>query len=93
MRKTGKAIVLHEKDNVATMLSDVNIGDEIEVVFQKKKKLIIKALNNIPFGHKVALKDICEGEQIFKYGEVIGVAIKEIHKGEHVHIQNLKSTF
>ena len=92
MKKICKALVLHEKDNVATLMEDVNKGEEIEIAFQEKK-LRIKAMENITFGHKVSLRDIHKGEQVFKYGEVIGVTVKKIHKGEHVHIDNLKSAF
>ena len=92
MKKVGRAIVLHERDNVATMLNDVDSGEEIEVISQYGT-FKIKALNRIPFGHKVSLRVIREGERVVKYGEVIGVAVKNIQKGEHVHIHNLKSMF
>ena len=91
MRK-HRAIVLNEKDNVATMLSDVKRGDYVEVVFQGRS-WTIKALKDIPFGHKIALKEIHEGEHVIKYGEIVGVATKEIRKGEHVHVHNLRSAF
>jgi len=91
MKKT-RAIVLNEKDNVATMLNDVRRGDDVEVVFQGRS-WVIKALSDIPFGHKIALKDIHEGEYVIKYGEIVGVARKEIRRGEHVHVHNLRSAF
>lgn len=42
-------------------------------------------------GHKVALCDIASGEDVIKYGYPIGVAIKEIKKGDAVHTHNLKT--
>ncbi|MDD2417874.1 MAG: altronate dehydratase family protein [Oscillospiraceae bacterium] len=42
-------------------------------------------------GHKVALKDIPEGENVIKYGFPIGHATKSISKGEAVHSHNLKT--
>lgn len=42
-------------------------------------------------GHKYALRDIREGEAVIKYGQPIGVAIKDITKGRHVHTHNLKT--
>lgn len=45
----------------------------------------------IPYGHKIAVRDIKLGELIFKYGEEIGIATQNIKKGDHVHIQNLDS--
>ncbi len=47
---------------------------------------------HIPNGHKIALRDIAEGENVIKYGHSIGVATKQIVKGDHVHVHNLKST-
>lgn len=51
----------------------------------------LEAQDNIPAGHKVALKDIKKGEFIIKYGEVIGRASKDIKEGEWVHSHNLVS--
>ena len=43
----------------------------------------------IPFGHKVAIRNITAGEKIIKYGEVIGEATVDIMPGQHVHVHNL----
>ncbi len=48
-------------------------------------------LVNIENGHKYALCDIKEGENIIKYGQPIGHAICDIKKGEHVHSHNVKT--
>ena len=47
------------------------------------------AKQNIDAGHKVAVKSIDNGEEIIKYGQVIGVASRDIGIGEHVHTHNL----
>ncbi|MBQ7793499.1 MAG: altronate dehydratase [Clostridia bacterium] len=46
---------------------------------------------NITDGHKYALCDIAEGENIIKYGQPIGHAVCDIKKGEHVHTHNIKT--
>jgi len=46
---------------------------------------------NIEDGHKYALTDIKEGENIIKYGQPIGHAVCDIKKGEHVHTHNIKT--
>ncbi|MFN4190507.1 MAG: UxaA family hydrolase [Pseudothermotoga sp.] len=51
----------------------------------------IEVLEDIPLGHKIALRDIKGGEKVIEYGETIGVATKDIRMGEHVHIHNIKS--
>ncbi len=43
------------------------------------------------WGHKIALDDIKEGQEIIKYGYPIGHAVGDIKKGEHVHIHNIKT--
>ena len=53
----------------------------------------ITALSDIPFGHKIALRDISAGEAVIKYGYPIGYALTDIKKGEHVHTHNLKTGF
>ena len=85
-----RAIALSEKDNVATMIDKAEKGEDVEVVIEGRR-IIITAEDEIPFGHKIALKDIKEGERVIKYGEPIGRATRDIRKGEHVHIHNLKS--
>lgn len=42
-------------------------------------------------GHKYAVKDIKNGEQIIKYGFPIGIASHDIKSGEHIHSHNLKT--
>ena len=46
---------------------------------------------NLEDGHKYALRDICEGENIIKYGQPIGHATCDIKAGEHVHTHNVKT--
>ena len=43
----------------------------------------------IPAGHKFALRDIAEGENVIKYGNPIGHATRPIRKGELVDHHNL----
>ncbi|MEM0504474.1 MAG: UxaA family hydrolase [Sulfolobales archaeon] len=83
-----KAIILNPKDNVAIALTNLKEGDIIEIPVNGEV-IKIRLVNNVPFGHKVAVRDIREGEQILKYGEVIGIATKHIRVGEHVHIHNV----
>ncbi|MFZ7103806.1 MAG: UxaA family hydrolase [Peptococcaceae bacterium] len=79
-------ILIDEKDNVATVLVDLAEGSEIKI---ENYNIILK--ENIPFGHKVALKDIEVNEKVFKYGEPIGSAIKTIQAGSWVHEHNFES--
>ena len=57
--------------------------------------LKIHELDNVEIdlnsGHKYAVKDIANGENIIKYGQPIGHAVTDIKKGEHVHTHNIKT--
>ena len=43
----------------------------------------------IPWGHKIALKQISLGETVYRYGQVIGLATRPIQPGDYVHVHNL----
>jgi len=85
-----KAIIVNEKDNVASALANLSRGEDVEVSIGPIAYKI-KLVSDISFGHKFALKRIGKGEYVIKYGEVIGKATKEIQVGEHVHVHNVES--
>jgi len=78
---------LNEQDNVAVLLEDAQAGDWVEVGGQK-----VVLREDIPFGHKVALRPIARGEEVLKYGQPIGLATHPIAPGEHVHVHNVRGT-
>ena len=51
----------------------------------------IVAREDIPAGHKIAVKDVAVGKPVLKYGYKIGVATRDISAGEWVHSHNLRS--
>ena len=90
MEGKTKAIVINEKDNVATALKSLRAGTKVSVELQGCIEKI-KLLSEIPRGHKFALRDIEEGEAVIKYGEPIGQSTGRITRGEHVHVHNVIS--
>ncbi len=60
-------------------------------VMENDSDVEVNVSEMIPIGHKVAVKDIQEGDTIFKYGEDIGRAIAFIPKGGYVHVHNVKT--
>ena len=44
---------------------------------------------DIPAGHKVAIKPIAQGEPVRRYNQIIGFATAAIAAGDHVHSHNL----
>ncbi|MBS3970729.1 MAG: altronate dehydratase [Clostridia bacterium] len=81
-----KIFKINNKDNVAVALKDLSQGDTFEI---DRHKVILK--DSIPNGHKVALKDIEEGEHIIKYGYSIGHATQKITSGQWVHVHNINT--
>lgn len=82
------ALLIHEKDTVATALRDLSQGERIEVKgFGKVYELEVRA--SIPIFHKIALVEIPEGELVYKYGEVIGKATERILPGAYAHVHNI----
>ena len=84
------AVILSEKDNVATALIDLPAGDYI--LSSGESATTITVSEDIRAGFKMALSDISKSEPVYKYGYVIGLAIADIKKGDCVHIHNLISS-
>ncbi len=82
-------LVIDPRDMVGVAL--VELEDGSMVTFADMNGQRVHALEPIPFGHKIALVPIAEGQHIIKYGASIGVAARDIQPGEHVHTHNLKS--
>jgi len=84
------AIMIKENDNVATALRDIGPKEVVIIgVGDETRKISIQ--ESIPFGHKFAVDDITSGDEIVKYGEVMGRAVSHIPPGTHAHIQNIES--
>jgi altronate dehydratase small subunit len=84
------AIGLREEDNVATALRDIRAGEETLVgILDSTRQISVR--EDIPYGHKFAIREIAKGEAVLKYGEVIGRATHDIPVGAHAHIQNIES--
>ncbi|MCK9357022.1 MAG: UxaA family hydrolase [Dehalococcoidia bacterium] len=87
-----KAITMDPRDNVATALTEVRAGDEVEVLSTTRAVVQhLRANDSLPLGHKIALADIAAGQNIIKYGAKIGSASVPIHTGDYVHIHNVES--
>lgn len=74
-------------DNVVTAINDVDAGTAIEYNGDE-----IELRESVPFGHKIALAKLRPGDEVLKYGEIIGQATEHIEPGEWVHTHNCKST-
>lgn len=86
-----KVFVIDEKDNVGTVVVEPVAAGEDVVTNGRVTDLNFRANSDIPYGHKIALRDITQGETVYKYGLSIGTATRDIHAGDHVHIHNVES--
>ncbi len=85
-----QAIVIDPRDSVAVAVVELAPGDSCTVRIGDEP-LTVEIRETIPFGHKLALRGIALGEDVLKYGEVIGEASAEIGAGHWVHTHNLAS--
>ena len=85
--------LVHEKrDTVGVAVVDVKAGQTLEGrTLDNNETVKAKANMDIPLGHKIALKDFKTGEDVVKYGVVIGRVVQPIKQGDHVHVHNVKT--
>jgi (2R)-sulfolactate sulfo-lyase subunit alpha len=86
--------VLHDpKDTVAVIVVEgVKAGQMLNGwIMDEDRKVSLKAEQDIPIGHKIALKEIKNGDTIIKYGVDIGRAVADIKPGTHAHVHNVKT--
>ena len=93
MSNVPQLLVHDHTDNVGVVVvEDLKAGTEMLcVVTHDNSSFKLTAEDDVPIGHKIALKDISDGDTAIKYGEDIGKFIAGVKKGHHVHTHNLKT--
>ncbi len=87
-------LVLHDANDMVAVavVEGVKAGNELTAWIMDDDRMIkIKAEQDIPIGHKIAMKDMAVGETVIKYGVDIGKVVAPIKKGQHAHTQNIKT--
>jgi altronate hydrolase/galactarate dehydratase len=82
MGQQNRLIKLHANDNIAVALADIAAGETDDIVEFDLQQSVAR-------GHKVATALISAGQNVLRYGQIIGQATQDIAAGEHVHVQNL----
>ncbi|MGN1009191.1 MAG: UxaA family hydrolase [Butyricicoccus sp.] len=77
-------ILVHDGDDAAVALADLKAGETYTVAGQT-----VTLRDDIPFGHKAALRAIKAGENVIKYGNPLGHATQDIQVGDHIHTHNM----
>jgi (2R)-sulfolactate sulfo-lyase subunit alpha len=89
---THGALMHDAVDDVAVVVQDVATGDQVRAVtLEGAEVAVVTAIEPIPLGHKIALRDVTEDKEVIKYGRAIGRASQPIAQGAHVHTQNVRS--
>ena len=85
-----KIVVLNDADNVATSLNALEAGAEVSLTIAGET-LTFNVSDEVPFGHKIAIRAMGAGDEVTKYGEIIGKASRDVSVGEWVHTHNVES--
>lgn len=80
--KQPLVLLLHPDDDLLVALGDLPQGARLEAHG-------LTCREAIPAGHKVARRDLAQGQTVRKYGQIIGAASQDVAAGEHLHSHNL----
>jgi (2R)-sulfolactate sulfo-lyase subunit alpha len=87
------SILMHEPDDdVGVAVVDLKVGMEVgAVTLEGQPVCTVTMVEDVPLGHKVAMRDLAQGNQVIEYGRPIGQATKAARCGAHVHTHNLRT--
>jgi len=86
-------VVHDEGDEVGVVVVEgVKSGQELTGwIMDQDREVRVRAKNDIPIGHKLAIKPLAKDATVIKYGVDIGRVIAPIQVGEHAHVHNIKT--
>ncbi len=89
MHSQKELLIMDINDNIGIIKQEAIKGKNIAIQNPELEDLI-EVKEDIPFGFKIAIKDINQEDIIYKFGEAIGIASVPIAKGEMVHVHNVE---
>ena len=86
-------VVHDEHDSVGVVVVEgVKAGDTLRGwIMDQDRDIEVKAMSDIPIGHKLAIKELPREATVIKYGVDIGRVVAPIKMGEHAHVHNIKT--
>jgi (2R)-sulfolactate sulfo-lyase subunit alpha len=78
-------------DAVAVAVRDLTPGLVHGAYLDETGEVDVELLANVPLGHKLALSDVPANADVIEYGLRIGIATKDIRRGDYVHVHNVRS--
>jgi (2R)-sulfolactate sulfo-lyase subunit alpha len=74
------------------VVEGVKAGQTLEGwIMDQDKDIQVKALSDIPIGHKLAIRELAKDSTVIKYGVDIGRVVAPIQVGEHAHVHNIRT--
>lgn len=86
--------IVHDKADTVGVVVVENIQPNQQLtgwVMETDETIHLRALDAVPLGHKIALREIKQGDTVFKYGNDVGRTVADIAQGRHVHVHNMKT--
>ncbi|MBB3323561.1 flagellar biosynthesis protein FlgA [Atlantibacter hermannii] len=86
-------VVHDDGDSVGVVVIEgVEAGQKLTGwIMDQNKTIEFEVKNDIPIGHKLAIRDLAVNDSVIKYGEDIGRVVSAIKQGEHLHVHNVKT--
>lgn len=85
-------LVHDPKDDVGVAVVDIASGTKCSGrILANNKTIEASAIEAVPLGHKIALRDFAVGDTVTKYDCPIGKVVQPIKAGQWVHVHNLKT--
>jgi (2R)-sulfolactate sulfo-lyase subunit alpha len=91
MPQAPEFLAHRDGDLVGVAVRDLEPGPATGGYLSGPASLSVQLSEPVPLGHKLALADIAAGQDIIEYGQRVGIATRDIRKGEHVHVHNVRS--
>lgn len=91
MAKHPDFLAHDDGDFVAVAVWDVQPGEALIGYLDGTDSITLDVTEAVPLGHKVALADVAKDADVIEYGLRIGIATKDISRGDYVHTHNLRS--
>ena len=85
--------LIHKRgDHVGVATSDISAGETVVGVYMDDESSVeVAARDDVPLGHKIAVGELAEADQVLEYGIPIGLTTAAVAVGDYVHTHNIKS--
>jgi altronate hydrolase len=79
-------VLIHPDDNVVVAVEPLAAGTEVEIGGER-----VALGEDVPAGHKIALRALEPGTPVVKYGFEIGRVTERVERGSWIHSHNLRT--